>query len=65
MVRKMIAISNKGATSGRVIRVNVYQPLARSIAAASYRCFGTADRPASESSMTNGDHIQMSVIATA
>ena len=38
MVRKMMAISSSGVTSGSVMRVNVYQRLARSMAAASYRC---------------------------
>ncbi len=65
MVRKMMAISSSGVTSGKVMCVKVYQRPARSIAAASYRCLGIADRPASDSSITNGDHIQMSVSATA
>src|SRR6478672_12907563 len=65
MVRKMMAINSSGVTSGSVMRVNVYQPLARSIAAASYRCCGMADNPARHNSITNGDHIQISVIATA
>ena len=47
------------------MRVKVYQRLARSMAAASYRRCGMADRPARHSSITKGDHIQMSVMAIA
>src|SRR3954471_5793011 len=65
IVRKMIAISSSGATSGSVMRRNTNQRDARSIAAASYSDGGIADSPASDSSITNGDHIQMSVIAIA
>src|SRR5688572_14044944 len=65
IVRKMTAISNSGATSGKVMRRNTNQRDARSIAAASYSEGGMADRPASDSSITNGDHIQMSVMAMA
>ncbi len=35
MVRKISAISSSGVTSGSVMRVKVYQALARSMAAAS------------------------------
>src|ERR1700676_100296 len=65
MVRKMTAISSSGATNGKVMRVNTNQPDARSMAAASYKEEGMAESPARHNSITNGDHIQMSVIAMA
>src|SRR5687767_2649200 len=65
MVRKMMAISSSGATKGRVMRRKTNQRDARSIAAASYSEGGMADNPASDSSITNGAHIQMSVMAMA
>src|SRR5688572_485296 len=65
MVRKMMAINSSGATSGNVMRRNTNQRDARSIATASYSDGGMADSPASDSSITNGAHIQMSVMAIA
>src|ERR1044071_2412064 len=65
MVRKMTAISSSGDTSGSVMWRNTNQREARSIAAASYNDGGIADSPASDSNITNGDHIQMSVMAIA
>src|SRR5882672_12240666 len=60
-----VRVRSSGATRGSVILENTNQREARSMAAASYSEGGIADSPASDSNMTNGDHIQMSVIATA
>src|SRR3954449_4829064 len=62
IVRNSSATSRSGATIGRVIQRNLNQFEARSTSAASYRCGGTAERPASEISIMNGDHIQVSTI---
>src|SRR4051812_24365579 len=64
IVRNSSATSRSGATIGSVIQRNLNQLEARSTSAASYRWGGTADRPAREMSIMNGDHIQVSTITS-
>ena len=61
----MRARTRIGADSGRVIFVNLNQPLALSTLAASYRCLGTEENAALASRTMNGVHIQVLAIMVA